>query len=171
VSFHEGLWQLGLVDAAGERTYSLGFGFLRDGTLLVGNVQGPSLGTDGLALIRRATAAAEGLRPPYLLLHVLRHLARRWGVADLRGIDPEHHVKGRWNLRRTRLQFDYRAFWQESGATQRPDGHWQLPLVLAMRGPEDVPSKRRAMYRRRQSLLAQVESQVVRAFGGGAGPA
>jgi uncharacterized protein VirK/YbjX len=163
VSFHEGLWQLGLIDATGVRTYSLGFGFLSSRTLLVGNVQGPSLGTQGLAMIRRATGSAEGLRPPYLLLHVLRTLVRHWGIEDLRGIDPEHHVKGRWNLRGTRLQFDYRAFWQESGATRRGDGHWQLPLLLAMRGPDDVPSKRRAMYRRRQALLARIEAHIERA--------
>jgi uncharacterized protein VirK/YbjX len=34
-----------------------------------------------------------------------------------------------------------------------------------MRGPEDVPAKRRAMYRRRQGMLAAIEAAVEATFG------
>src|SRR5450756_1975005 len=50
VSFHEGLWQIGLIGADGVRLYSIGFGFTDDHSLLMGNVQGPSLKDDGLDL-------------------------------------------------------------------------------------------------------------------------
>jgi uncharacterized protein VirK/YbjX len=152
VSFHEGLWQLALVAADGTRLYSLGFGLVDDKTLLIGNVQGPSQG-DGLEHVRTLTHAAHGLRPPYLLLHVLRRLAAGWGVADLRGIDPEHHVKGRWNLRDSRLRFDYRAFWTDCGATRHAHGHWLLAPAAPQRPLEEIASKRRAMYRRRYAML------------------
>ena len=79
VSFHEGLWQIGLVGADGIRLYSIGFGFTDAGTLLMGNVQGPSLKDDGLDRIRDATHAAHGMRPPHLLVHTLRVLAAALG--------------------------------------------------------------------------------------------
>ncbi len=160
VSFHEGLWQVGLITPSGTRLYSLGFGFTDIDTLLIGNVQGPSLGQDGLALIRAATHAAHGMRPAYLLLHTLRLLAAAWGVTVLLGIDPEHHVKGRWNLRRSRLRFDYRAFWAECGATPHRSGNWSIPVIGELRPLTDVPAKRRAMYRRRYEMLAQLEYAV-----------
>ena len=153
VSFHEGLWQIGLIGADGVRLYSIGFGFTDDHTLLMGNVQGPSLKDDGLDRIRDATHAAHGMRPPHLLVHALRVLAARWGATRLLGIDPENHVKGRWNLRDSRLRFDYRGFWQEHEAVRDAGGHWSLPLDTALRPLEDVPTKRRAMYRRRYAML------------------
>jgi uncharacterized protein len=160
VSFHEGLWQVGLIASSGRRLYSLGFGFTDTRTLLIGNVQGPSLGVDGPALIRQATHAAHGMRPPHLLLHALRLLVKQWDVEVLLGIDPGNHVKGRWNLRRSRLRFDYEAFWIEQGAMRDRGGNWRLPLAVDTRALANVPTKRRAMYRRRYAMLTQLEAAI-----------
>lgn len=165
VSYHEGTWQLALVDADGRRLYSLGFGWTAVGELLVANVQGPAADGEGLARVRAATAAAQGLRPPHLLLHLMRLLARTWGAHALQGIDPDWHVKGRWNVRADRLRFDYRAFWAETGGESTPAGRWTLPLSVPPRPLEDVPSRRRAMYRRRADLLAALDAQVRAAVG------
>ena len=153
VSFHEGLWQVGLIGADGLRLYSIGFGLTDPRTLLVGNVQGPSLKDDGLDRIRDVTHAAHGMRPPHLLMHALRVLAARWGATRLQGVDPQHHVKGRWNLRDSRLRFDYRGFWAEHEGTRDAGGNWSLALETALRPLEDVPTRRRAMYRRRYAML------------------
>jgi uncharacterized protein VirK/YbjX len=167
VSFHEGLWQIALVAVDGRRLYSLGFGLVDDAMLLIGNVQGPSIdeGIDGLGLVRDLTHAAHGLRPPHLLLHILRLLASHWGVATLSGIDPEHHVKGRWNLRDSRLRFDYRTFWADCGATRGAHGHWTLALEPGLRPLEEIPSKRRAMYRRRYAMLDGLRHEILSRFG------
>jgi uncharacterized protein VirK/YbjX len=160
VSFHEGLWQVALVGADGVRLYSIGFGFTDAHTLLVGNVQGPSLKDEGLDRIRDATHAAHGMRPPHLLVHALRVLAVHWGAQRLQGVDPENHVKGRWNLRDSRLRFDYRAFWAEHEGVRDAGGNWSLPLATALRPIEDVPTKRRAMYRRRYAMLEALQLAV-----------
>jgi uncharacterized protein VirK/YbjX len=160
VSFHEGLWQVGLIGADGVRLYSIGFGFTDPHTILMGNVQGPSLKDEGLDRIRDATHAAHGMRPPHLLVHALRVLAAHWGATRLQGVDPEHHVKGRWNLRDSRLRFDYRGFWGEHEGTREAAGNWSLPLDTALRPLEDVPTKRRAMYRRRYAMLEALQQAV-----------
>ena len=160
VSFHEGLWQIGLLGEDGNRLYSIGFGFTDAGTLLMGNVQGPSLKDDGLDRIRDATHAAHGMRPPHLLVHALRVLAAAWGATRLQGVDPENHVKGRWNLRDSRLRFDYRGFWAEHEAVRDDSGNWTLPLATTLRPLEEVPSKRRAMYRRRYAMLEALQVAV-----------
>jgi uncharacterized protein VirK/YbjX len=160
VSFHEGLWQVGLVGADGVRLYSIGFGFTDGQALLMGNVQGPSLKDEGLGRIRDVTHAAHGMRPPHLLVHTLRVLAAQWGAERLQGVDPENHVKGRWNLRGSRLRFDYRAFWAEHEGQRDESGNWTLPLDTALRALEDVPTKRRAMYRRRYAMLEALQLAV-----------
>ena len=160
VSFHEGLWQIGLIGADGLRLYSIGFGLTDAQTLLIGNVQGPSLKDGGLDRIRDATHAAHGMRPPHLLVHTLRVLAARWGATRLEGVDPANHVKGRWNLRDSRLRFDYRAFWAEHEGVREPAGNWALPLDTALRPLEEVPTKRRAMYRRRYAMLEALQLAV-----------
>ena len=160
VSFHEGLWQIGLIGADGIRLYSIGFGFTDAGTLLMGNVQGPSLKDEGLDRIRDATHAAHGMRPPHLLVHTLRVLAAAWGATRLQGVDPENHVKGKWNLRDSRLRFDYRGFWAEHEGVRDDSGNWTLPLDTALRPLEEVPTKRRAMYRRRYAMLDALQVAV-----------
>ncbi|MFL6699729.1 MAG: DUF535 family protein [Vitreoscilla sp.] len=160
VSFHEGLWQVGLIGEDGLRLYSIGFGLTDARTLLMGNVQGPSSKDEGLDRIRDATHAAHGMRPPHLLVHTLRVLAARWGTTRLVGVDPENHVKGRWNLRDSRLRFDYRGFWGEHEGVRDASGNWSLPLDTALRPLEDVPTKRRAMYRRRYAMLEALQLAV-----------
>ena len=153
VSFHEGLLQVGLLSPAGERLYSIGFGFTSDRDILIGNVQGPSIGRGSLDDNRQLTHVSYGMRPPYLLLRALRSLSIAWALTGMMGIDPDNHIKGRWNLRRSRLKFDYRAFWSENGGCRSMRGNWALPLVMPTRELSDVPTRRRAMYRRRYEML------------------
>jgi len=155
LSLHEGLWALNLRDGAGRRLYHLSFTFIGPSQLLVATLQGPG-GDSAAALetIRSLTKRAEGLRPPAVLLSALRAICAVWGIVRLAGIEPAHHVKGRWNLRGKRLRFDYPAFWLEQRGERAVDGHWSLPLWAPMRAPQDAPSNKRAMYRRRQAVHA-----------------
>lgn len=162
VSFHEGLWQVGLYASAGHRLYSIGFGLTSEREILIGNVQGPSLGCGGLEDNRQLTHAAHGMRPPYLLLRALRSLAAAWRSDSLKGVDPDNHVKGRWNLQASRLKFNYRQFWAENGGSRVDLGNWQLPLKATERALEDVPSRKRAMYRRRYEMLESLDEQIER---------
>lgn len=150
VSWHEGRWTLSLRNTQGQRLYYLSFGFLPCGALLVGSVQG----APGMEeVVRDITKTAEGMRPAWLLFEALRAAAATWGVTALVGIDPLNHIKGRWNLRGRRLRFDYRRFWSEVGATQREDNYWETGLKPLPRDLSEVPSRKRAMYRRRWAML------------------
>lgn len=160
MSMEEGLWALTLRDAGGHRLSNVSFSFLPGGRLLIGAVQGPKM-NDSAALegIRAATHALQGLRPPHFVMAVLKCLAREGGL-QLLGIDPA--VKAR--LRRLpwskAYHFDYRGFWQEQGGTPLDSSYWQLGTSTEVRAPEDVPSKKRAMYRRRGELIAALAQQV-----------
>ena len=100
------------------------------------------------------------MRPPHVLVHTLRVLCAHWGATRLKGADPENHVKGRCNVRDSRLRFDYRAFWAEHDAVRDEGGNWSLPLTTSQRPLEEVPTKRRAMYRRRYAMLEALQQAV-----------
>jgi uncharacterized protein VirK/YbjX len=168
LSIHEGVWSISLRDDEGRRLYSLSFSFGPGRSLLVGSVQGPRAHEVEWpeTRIREMTKRADGLRPPHLLFEALRGAARAWGIERLAGIDPLNHIKGRWNLRGNRLRFDYCQFWQELGGVQQADGHWRLPLQATARAPEDIPARKRAMYRRRYALIGSLVSAVCVTLGG-----
>lgn len=164
-SYHEGIWALSLRDDQGRRLYYMSLSFRSTRSLLVPTLQGPSTtpldaGEDNRELVRQITKLAQGLRPPALLMAALRSACVAWGVGHLAGIAPQHHVKGRWNLRGSRLRFDYQAFWHEQGGYRAADGHWTLPIQQALRQLSEVPSHKRAMYRRRQFLLDRLDGSI-----------
>ncbi len=165
-SYHEGVWALSLRDDLGRRLYYMSLSFGSTRSVLVPTVQGPtavrqhSADDDNRELLRRITKAAQGLRPPALLMAGLRSACAAWGIDHLAGIAPQHHVKGRWNLRASRLRFDYQLFWREQGGYRAADGNWTLPTQQAQRPLSEVPTQKRAMYRRRQALLASLDGAI-----------
>jgi hypothetical protein len=156
----EGMWTLGLWTADGLRVCQLSFSFLHQGRVMIGSVQGPPVQDDAaMQGIRDLTRAAEGLRPPHLLVEVLRALCRRWGLA-LSGVDPQHHVKKKWHHSVLAVSFDYRGFWTDLGGCRQGNGQWVLPTQRVQRDLSEIPSKRRAVYRRRADLLAALPFQL-----------
>lgn len=164
LTFHEGLWAIDLTRPDGLRLFTISFGWVEPGTLMLGCVQGPPRDIDGLACVRDLTEAAHGLRPAHLLLFMLRACASLWGVRQLTGVDEAYQVKGRWNHRATDRHFDYAAFWTDASGTPAPDGNWRLPAAVPMRPIEDVPTRRRAMYRRRYAMLDSLSDSVTKVF-------
>lgn len=166
LTFHEGLWAIDLTRADGLRLFTISFGWVEQSTLMLGCVQGPPREIDGLSCVRQLTDAAHGLRPAHLLMFILRVCAQRWEVRQLIGVDEANQVKGRWNHRATERHFDYAAFWGAASGTPTPDGNWWLPVDVPARPIEDVPTKRRAMYRRRYVMLDSLLNAVTSTLAG-----
>lgn len=156
----EGLWSLGLWTETGLRLCQISFSVLRGDRLTIGSVQGaPAHDAQAMQGVRDATHAAEGLRPPHLLVELLRILCQRGGLA-LQGVDPQHHVKRRWHQPVLQVSFDYCGFWAGLGGLRQANGFWGLPAQRPARDLAAVPAKRRAMYRRRATLLDALPGQL-----------
>jgi uncharacterized protein len=166
----EGLWRLSLIAASGWRAFSLCFSVLPGPRVFIGNVQGgrPAATAEGPCLIRAGTKAFEGVRPPHILLHVLRSLARAWGIGEIIGVALDNHLKGHAASRTAAfVRFDYDQFWREAGGAPLAEGNWTIPTADTPRLAEDIPSRKRAMYRRRATLLEAMHCAVVDAAGPG----
>ena len=158
----EGLWRLSLqnVDA---RIFSVCFSVLPGPEIFIGGVQGgrSTALANMVEQIRAATKAFEGIRPHFLLVDVIRTLAAAWNAKTIRGIPSRLQLKVRSGGRgRAGVRFSYDEFFQDLGAVATPDDLWAIPTTTMDRDISDVPSRKRAMYRRRKVLLDHLRKAV-----------
>lgn len=125
--------------------------------VLIGGLQGPA-GADR-ERVREATRACHGLRPKAAVMEAVGEFCRMARVEALTGVTKKTHVSAA-----TAVQFsaDYDGFWRELGGVE-VDGRFVLPLRPYHRDISEVPSNRRAAFRRRQSLIADLLAQIDRA--------
>lgn len=158
------------------RVASLAFSLCRsqgEVCLFIGAVQGIHKGIDSetsLAIYRDLTKDFEGLRPRSLLLEGLKCLARTLGVAHLYAVSDacRHHRHTYFGSDKGQdLAANYDVIWLEHGAiASHHADFFALPLAAAQRAEQDIPAKKRAMYRRRQALLDNVFARLQAALPG-----
>jgi uncharacterized protein len=128
---------------------------------LIGGLQGPAGGDR--ERVREATRECHGLRPKAAVMEAIGEFCRIARVEVLTGVSMKTHVSTA-----TAVQFsaDYDGFWRESGGVE-VGGRFVLPLRPYHRDISEVPSNRRAAFRRRQALIAHLLAQIDRAIDGG----
>lgn len=127
--------------------------------LLIGGLQGPR-GTDR-ECVREATKACHGLRPKAAVMEALCELCRLLNIPVLAAVAKSSHVS---HARDNGFHADYDTFWRELGGVESGD-RFILPRVLHHREIDQVPSNRRAAFRRKQALIAEVLAQIQTTLG------
>jgi len=159
----EGLWRLSLRDGGGATVFHASFAILPGGRLFIGAVQGANHGAmgDAPAAVRAATKHFDGLRPPFLLLHGLRRIAAVWGIGAMIGVSTRNQLTAcAGRDKRAAVRFSYDRYFLEAGAQPSPCGNWALPTAPLAKPLADVPSRKRAMYRRRLLLLRHLDERI-----------
>lgn len=138
----------------------------RDGqrVLLIGGMQGAHSETPH-ETIRLATRSCYGLFPKRVLLEVVSLLARATGIGAIQAVSNCGHTYYSLRYRykkRTVFLASYDEFWQSLNAEKVSRQLWQLPLEFVQKTMEEIPSKKRAEYRRRYELLEDLHQQFTR---------
>ena len=165
----EGLWELSLRSADQIRLFSMCFSILPGPAIFIGSVQGGRSDdkVNLTELIRVATKELEGMRPHFFLFDVLRTLAINWKIERLTGIADRNQLKRHSSSKNAQaVRFSYDEFFQALGASVARDGNWTVPLAPQARQISEVPSRKRAMYRRRSALLAGLRERISSSLGG-----
>ena len=148
------------------RIYSLVFSLLREDEALVafiGGIQGRDI--DGaLEKYRELTKSAHGLRPRDLLLELFRMLCALLGIEQIHGIADEYRQnRSRYFGRSARtkiLPTNYNDIWEDRSGSRIDPTFYRLPVQSQQRELEDIPAKKRGMYRRRYALLSSLKAQL-----------
>ena len=131
-------------------------------TFFVGGLQGAKADVPH-QLIQTATKACHGLFPKRLVVDALLTLGSLLSVSHVRAVSNETHIYRSLRYRRKKrgkLHADYNSFWESLGAQVDEEGDYVLPLALARKSMEEIASKKRAEYRRRYTLLDELQQQI-----------
>lgn len=160
----EGMLVLNLF-AQDVRMYSLAFSFALEEDEVVahiGAIQGVDI--DGiLGDYRDLTKALHGMRPRDFLVELFRILCRCLGVSNIYAVknDRRQHCSSYFGAAKSDALFlNYNAIWEERGGIRKSEDFFALSLETPMKQLDMVPSKKRAMYRRRYELLGSLEERM-----------
>jgi uncharacterized protein len=148
------------------RLYSMAFSFgQRKGrpVVYIGAIQGRSV--EGASeRYAELTHRFHGCRPRDLLLQALFMLASELGAEHAYGIcDYYRHFRQPRLLARLDKNIktaDYDEIWRDRGGVETVDGFFEMATRFAPRPLEDVPAKKRAMYRRRYEMLGSLQDRL-----------
>lgn len=174
---NEGEVSLALFDGA-TRLYSLLFTLgTRDGLRVayVGALQGQG-SEDAKETYKALTSEAHGLRPRDLLFTAFRQLCTELGVARILAVcDAAHARRSAYFAGTDKVHFSMDEAWAEYGGTLDGEGFFDIAAQVTYRTLEEIPSRKRAQYRRRYEMLdalaARIAATVRRHRGGAPEPA
>lgn len=148
-----------------DRVYSIAFlvGGERDAPcLLVGAIQGMPKTMDE-SVYADLTKVFHGARPRDLLINVLKMVAKNIGCSEILAISDEcHQSVGRGNAMVKVSKYD--TIWLEHGGSRQDSGFFAVSSVVHKRPDVEIPSRKRAQYRRRYELLDMLEKNIEREF-------
>ncbi|WP_404984115.1 DUF535 family protein [Caballeronia sp. LZ034LL] len=163
----EGDWTLSIKNSDGSSVVSCSFSIAALGgrilrpRILIGNVQGPGKGQDGLCLFRSLTRKWHGWRPKWLAVRLIQVIAVEINARSVLMVTNDTHVYASWRYPsfKHRIAADYKALAIECGATQQ----WRGCLLLAKARAggkgrcDDLALSRRD---RRTKLLTHLTQQI-----------
>lgn len=147
------------------RAYSIAFslGQVNGRTVAyVGGIQGRSV--EGVNdLYGQLTKQCHGCRPRDLLVAVLQFLCEAAQVQAIHAISDSHrhhrHPYFAGKVDKITMA-SYDEIWRDRGGCLRDDGFFALSSRFVPRDMTEVPAKKRAQYRRRYELLAQIQQRI-----------
>ncbi len=151
--------------AANERLYSVAFTLgLEDGetTAYVGALQGRNI-PNAIDIYRDITHALYGMRPRDFLLVALRLLCGSISVTKILAVcsdNRQHNGSYFAGSHKDKVAADYDEVWIEQGGTQLGNGFFELPTVYSQKEMSEIPSRKRAAYRRRYAMLDALTNDI-----------
>ena len=158
----EGLLSV-MMDVDNVHLYQMIFWFDRrneERVLIIGAMQGPNT-EDAQDFVREMTKRAHRFRTKNLILYMVQAVARALGMKRIFAVSNAGYYANNHVRVNRKLKTDFGAFWEEAGGRETEDKRfYELPLVLPRKTMEEVPTRKRAVYRRRFAFLDAVDAEI-----------
>lgn len=149
------------------RIFSLAFSFARESgevVVYVGAMQGRNI--EGLLdKYREITKAMHGMRPRDFLFEIFRAFCRAFGVSKIYAVsDASRHHRSAYfgsKAKDGELTLNYDEIWLERGGVIQNSDFYVFNADQQIKNLEEVPSKKRSMYRKRYEFLESTEAQMM----------
>lgn len=139
-----------------QRFYSIAFTLgIESGQplIFVGAIQGSNSDT-ALDIYRKITHSLHGMRPRDLLMVALKLLCEEMSINRIWAISSDYrqHVSPYFgDTHKERVP--YNEVWLEHGGTQLENGFFEIHTTVNKKCMEEIPTRKRATYRRRYQML------------------
>ncbi|MFZ1908149.1 MAG: DUF535 family protein [Burkholderiales bacterium] len=150
---------------ADQRLLSIAFTLGTEGgrrVAYVGAIQGSNApGT--LDVYRKVTHTLHGMRPRDILMAALKLTCAEIAVDRVLAVSDAARVQNSAYFgrgRKDKLLLKYDEVWVEHGGKRLDGGFFEIPLGMRYREPDDVPTRKRAAYRRRYAMLDKLALDV-----------
>ena len=158
----EGLLSV-MMDVDGEHLYQIIFWIEQRGgqpTLVIGAMQGPNT-ENAQDFVREMTKRAHRFRTKNLILYMTQAVARALGIKRMLAVSNAGYYANNHVRLDRKLKTNFGAFWEEVGGWETDDPRfYELPLVYPRKTMEEVPTRKRAVYRRRFAFLDTVDEEI-----------
>ncbi|WP_033170443.1 VirK/YbjX family protein [Selenomonas sp. ND2010] len=126
----------------------------------IGAMQGPNM-DNAKDVIKKITKQCHAYRTKNLILHATQEVVRGLGIKHLYAVTNYGYYANNHVRMDRKLKTDFSKFWQESGGTACEDKRfYELPLVEYRKTMDEVPTRKRAVYRRRFALLDEIDQSI-----------
>ena len=137
-----------------------------DWAMWIGAMQGPNV-DDARELIKKITKKCHAYRTKNLILYAAQAVARSLGLKKIFAVTNEGYYANNHLRRDRKLKTSFSDFWAEAGGTPTDDARfYELPLVETRKTAEEIPTHKRAQYRRRFALLDELDKSVAEVLRG-----
>ena len=117
--------------------------------------------SEAIELYRSLTHAMYGLRPRDLLVTAFRLLCCSLEVARILAISDRKRIcSNSYHCPEGQIFSSYDSAWTECGGVPVDDAFFELRPRLARRSAKDIPSRKRAQYRRRYAMVDAIAQQI-----------
>ena len=134
----------------------------RDGqfAMWIGAMQGPNV-DDAKELVKRITKRCHAYRTKNLILYAAQAVARCFGVQKIFAVTNAGYYANNHVRVDRKLKTSFGDFWTEAGGIETVDKRFfELPLTETRKTVEEIPSHKRAQYRRRFALLDELDASI-----------
>ena len=126
----------------------------------IGAMQGPNV-SDAKEIIKIITKKSHAYRTKNLILYAAQAVARSLGLKKIFAVTNSGYYANNHIRRDRKLKTSFSDFWNECGGFPTSDGRFfEIPLFETRKNFEEIPSHKRAVYRRRFALLDEIDSAV-----------
>ena len=130
----------------------------------IGAMQGPNM-DNAKEVIKKITKQCHAYRTKNLILHATQEVVRNLGIKHLYAVTNYGYYANNHVRIDRKLKTDFSKFWEESGGQKCRDARFfELPLVEYRKKMEEIPTRKRAVYRRRFVLLDEVDTSIENAI-------
>ncbi len=126
----------------------------------IGAMQGPNV-DNAKDIIKVITKKSHAYRTKNLILYAAQSLARALNMQKIFAVTNAGYYANNHLRRDRKLKTSFSDFWEECGGHLTSDERFfSLPLIEKRKTPEEIPSHKRAAYRRRFEMLDELDDAV-----------